>query len=64
MANVYYDTVTKLEQESIDEQYISGWESGFLRNPEREEQTQTDAYATGYADGREGNTAHKDDWKH
>jgi len=64
MANAYYDTVTQMENEGIDIQYISGWESGYLHNPEREQQTQTEAYAAGYEDGREGSTAHKDDWKH
>ena len=64
MPNAYYDTVTQMEKEGIDPQYISGWESGFLHNPEREEQTQTDAYAAGYEDGRNGSLDHKGDWKH
>jgi len=52
----YYDTVTKLEKDGINREYIMGWMSGYLHNPELEEQRVTDAYTAGYENGRDGNT--------
>jgi hypothetical protein len=62
MANVYYETVTKLEQMGVDREYIQGWMVGFLRNPKREEQRVTEAYEAGYADGMNRNTEHSEAW--
>lgn len=52
----YYDTVTKMEKDGIDPEYMDGWMSGYLRNPLREEQRITDAYQAGYDDGQEKTT--------
>lgn len=62
MDQTYYDTVTKLEREGIDPEYILGWQGGYLRNPAREEQRVSEAYSAGYADGLERTTAHSSAW--
>lgn len=51
MANIYYETIDKMEKSKVDAEYINGWASGYLRNPKREEQRITDAYDAGYQDG-------------
>jgi len=56
MNQFYYDAVTKMEGMGVNEEYIQGWQAGFLLNPKREEQRVTEEYETGYADGEEKNT--------
>ncbi len=56
MNQEYYDTVTKLEADGIDPEYIQGWQGGYVNNPEREEQRVTEAYTAGFEDGCEHNT--------
>ncbi|BAU48487.1 hypothetical protein SVA_1934 [Sulfurifustis variabilis] len=51
MANIYYETIDKMEKSKVDAEYINGWASGYLRNPKREEQRITEAYDAGYQDG-------------
>jgi len=63
MNEYYYKTITGLEQDKVSRQYITGWASGFLGNPEVEEQRLTDAWRAGYDDGKEKNTDHSSDWK-
>ena len=53
MNQTYYDAVTKMEEMGVDEEYIQGWQAGFLQNPMREEQRVTEPYEAGYADGEE-----------
>lgn len=48
----YYEAVKKMEEMGVDDNYIQGWIAGFLGNPEIEEQRMTDAWATGYKDGK------------
>jgi len=62
MSNIYYEAVDKLEKAKVDPEYIAGWSSGFLHNPGREEQTNTDAFEAGYADGRENNLDNFKNW--
>jgi hypothetical protein len=63
MDQAYYDTVTKMEKDGIDPEYMDGWMSGYLHNPLREEQRITETYQAGYDDGLEKKTdnmaAHK-----
>jgi hypothetical protein len=59
----YYDTVTKMENEGIDPEYMDGWMSGYLHNPLREEQRITDAYQAGYDDGQEKKTDNMGNFK-
>lgn len=62
MNQFYYDAVTKMEQMGVDDEYIQGWQCGFLQNPKREEQRLTDAYEAGYSDGEEKNTDNFGNW--
>jgi hypothetical protein len=62
MNQFYYDTVTKMEKMAVDDQYIQGWQCGYLLNPKREEQRLTEAYEAGYADGEAKNTDNVSKW--
>ena len=62
MNQFYYDAVTKMEQMGVDEEYIQGWQAGFLQNPEREEQNVNEAYEAGFADGGDKSTDNFGDW--
>jgi len=62
MNQFYYDAVTKMESMGVDEEYIQGWQAGYLGNPEREEQRVTEQYTAGYGDGEEKNTDKFNDW--
>jgi hypothetical protein len=63
MDKMYYETVGKLQKMGIDWEYIQGWVGGYLGNPRREEQRTSEAYAAGYEDGQNKNTANADNWK-
>ena len=56
MTTVYYQTIDQMENKGVNPEYISGWASGFLHNPKREEQRADEAYDAGYADGYEKKT--------
>ena len=62
MDPMYYETITKLEEMGADPEYVNGWASGFLHNPEREEQRVTEAYTAGYEDGQEKTTDNMGNW--
>jgi hypothetical protein len=62
MNQFYYDAVTKMEQMGVDEEYIQGWQAGYLQNPKREEQRVTEAYEAGYEDGEEKSTDNFSNW--
>lgn len=53
MSNPYYETIDRMEKQSVDIEYINGWACGYLRHPRREEQHVTPAYEAGYQDGLE-----------
>jgi len=59
----YYDTTTKLEEQGINEEYIMGWQEGYLGNPKRETQRLTEAYEAGYGDGESHKTDGAANWK-
>ena len=63
MDQTYYSTVTKLEQDCVNREYIQGWVAGYLGNPEREEQRMTDAYRAGYVDAKLGTTEQATSWR-
>ncbi len=48
----YYEGVKKMEKMGVDDNYIQGWVNGFLKNPEIEEQRITEAWKSGYEDGK------------
>ncbi|GMQ97174.1 MAG: hypothetical protein BMS9Abin15_0873 [Gammaproteobacteria bacterium] len=52
MDKAYYDFVTKMEQASVNDEYIMGWQEGYLQMPEREEQRVTEAWSAGFEDGK------------
>ena len=51
MNKEYFDLVTKLENMDVSDDYLIGWQEGYLRSPKLEEQRVTDAYDAGYEDG-------------
>ncbi|MXZ81146.1 MAG: hypothetical protein F4Z15_07240 [Gammaproteobacteria bacterium] len=63
MQNIYYETIKRLEQMKVQRQYILGWASGYLGNPEIEEQRMTDAWQAGYDDGKARSTDEAENWK-
>ena len=62
MDQTYYDAVTKMEQSGVDEQYMVGWMSGYLRNPKVEEQRISEAYDAGYTDGENKDLSNIGNW--
>lgn len=63
MDQFYYETIDKLEKMNVQREYILGWISGYMNNPEREEQRVTEAYTAGYADGENKETTNAEQWK-
>ncbi len=58
----YRDTTTKMDEMSVDPEYIIGWQGGYLGHPEREEQRVTEAYTAGFEDGQARNTDNFSNW--
>jgi hypothetical protein len=56
MDKLYYDTIDRMEKAGVDRDYITGWATGFLHSPKREQQRATEAYDTGYEHGFEKTT--------
>lgn len=48
----YYESVKKMEGMGVNDNYILGWITGYLGNPEIEEQRITEEYSQGYEDGK------------
>ncbi|MCY4150169.1 MAG: hypothetical protein OXD44_05705 [Gammaproteobacteria bacterium] len=63
MSNQYYETIKRLESMKVSRQYILGWASGYLGNPEIEEQRITEAWQAGYEDGKSRSTDEAESWK-
>lgn len=62
MNQTYYDAVIKMESMGVDDEYIQGWQHGFMQMPTREEQRINEAYEAGYSDGEEKNMDNFGDW--
>ena len=62
MNQAYRDAVTQMEEMKVQQEYILGWQGGFLGHPEREEQRLTEAYQAGFTDGGEKSTEKFADW--
>ena len=58
----YYDGVSKMEEMSVNKEYLLGWVGGYLQNPMREEQLVNEAYEAGYADGESKTTDNFEQW--
>jgi hypothetical protein len=62
MNQAYRDAITQMEEMKVQEEYILGWQGGFLGHPQREEQRLTEAYEAGYADGGDKSTENFSNW--
>ncbi|MFA9419836.1 MAG: hypothetical protein ACERLB_06775 [Gammaproteobacteria bacterium] len=62
MNQEYRDAITKMEDMTVNPEYILGWQGGFLGHPKREEQRLTEAYEAGYEDGEEKTTENFSNW--
>jgi hypothetical protein len=62
MNQAYRDGVTQMEDMNVQQEYILGWQGGFLGHPEREEQRLTEAYQAGFADGGDKSTENFTHW--
>jgi len=58
----YNDAVTKMEEMGVNDEYVIGWQGGYLEHPEREEQNVTDAYTAGFEDGKAKNLDNLSNW--
>lgn len=56
MNQTYYQAIDAMGKKGVDTEYINGWACGYLHNPKREPQRQTEAYNAGYDDGAAGKT--------
>lgn len=63
MDQKYHETVRKLEEMNTHRDYILGWISGYLHNPQLEEQRVTEAYTAGYADGENREIERAGEWQ-
>jgi|TARA_B100000767_G_scaffold63816_1_gene59944 hypothetical protein len=63
MNETYRNAVVKMEEQDVQEEYILGWQGGYLGHPAREETRISDAYNAGFEDGQEKNLANLSDWK-
>ena len=61
-AEFVYAPLFAARKMGVDDEYIQGWQSGFLGNPKREEQRLTEAYEAGYTDGEEKSLDNLDQW--
>lgn len=52
MNQQYYNAVVAMEQAGADNEFVQGWQNGYLHNPMREEQRLNEAYEAGYAAGK------------
>ena len=62
MDQAYRNAITEMETRHVQDEYILGWQGGFLGHPQREEQRLTEAYEAGYADGAAKTTEHCGNW--
>jgi hypothetical protein len=62
MNQAYRDATTQMEALKVQNEYILGWQGGFLGHPKREEQRLTAAYEAGYDDGADKSVDNFSDW--
>jgi hypothetical protein len=62
MGSAYYEAIDRMQKRNVDPEYVTGWASGFLHNPKREEQRLNEAYEAGYAHGLEKNAGGFETW--
>ena len=62
MNQIYRDAVIQMENLNVQQEYILGWQGGYLEHPMREEQRLTEAYQAGYEDGGSSKSENFGDW--
>ncbi len=62
MDQAYRDATTEMEKLGVSDEYIIGWQGGYLGHPEREEQLTNEAYEAGRADGQEKSVENISNW--
>ena len=62
MDNFYNESIDTMQKAGVNTDYITGWASGYLGNPSREEQRVNDAYQSGYEDGQAKNAGNYSIW--
>lgn len=62
MNQFYRDAVTQMEEMKLQNEYVLGWQGGYLGHPMREEQRLSEAYEAGYEDGSAKSTDNFSDW--
>ena len=59
---VYNQATTNMEGMGVNDEYVLGWQGGFLLHPKREEQRVTEAYEAGFEDGKAHNMDNFGTW--
>ena len=62
MNSIYYEAIDRMQKAGVDPEYISGWASGYLHNPRREQQHVNETYEAGYAHGFEKDSGRFEAW--
>ncbi len=62
MDQTYRDATTRMEELGVQEEYVIGWQGGYLGHPEREEQLLNEAYEAGRAAGIEKSLDGIENW--
>jgi hypothetical protein len=62
MNKEYYNATVAMEKAGVNEDYIIGWQCGYVLNPPREEQRVTPAYEAGYAKGKAREMGGFEEW--
>lgn len=62
MTEDYRQMTRTMEDKGVNQEYIIGWQGGYLGHPIREEQRVNDAYQAGYDDGLAKKTDGFDSW--
>ena len=58
----YFESVKAMEEMGVNDNYIQGWVTGYLQNPEIEVQRMTPEYQSGYKDGNNKSNANFKDF--
>ncbi len=62
MDQTYRDATTRMEELGVQEEYVIGWQGGYLGHPEREEQLLNEVYEAGRAAGIEKSLDDIENW--
>ena len=58
----YRDATTRMEELGVQQEYIIGWQTGYLGHPEREAQLLNEVYEAGRTAGQENTLDDIDNW--